>query len=866
MRADFQQGHESTTTDERLDQLVHRMTLEEQVALLAGADFWRTVPIPRLGIPALKVTDGPAGARGGGPLIGGKRTAAFPVGIALGATWDVDLLRDVGRLLAREARDKGAGVLLGPTVNIFRSTLNGRTFESYAEDPYLAGKLAVAYVQGLQEAGVAATVKHFAGNESEYQRGTISSDIPVRALRELYLLPFEIAVKEGDPWAVMSAYNKLDGTYCGENRRLLTAILREEWGFDGLVMSDWGGTHSAGASVRAGLDLEMPGPARARATLLAEAQNDEETRAAVWVATRNVLRLLERTGTLDTRDARDVRDARDARDVRDVRDVRDEGERDEEYADTRALIRRAGAQGTVLLKNAGGLLPLPTGARVAVIGPNAATGQVMGGGSAQMNAHRRVAPLEGLCDALGAENVTYAVGCDNDRFLPVSTASMQIEFHAGGDSGGDTVLARESRPSGEVMWFALPDGVPADFRARLTSSLTVVEAGEYDLSLASAGLSRLSVAGEQVIDNWERFQPGATYFGFGSDEVRARRFLGAGEHTAVIEFAPRPVDVGMGITAFDALFNALRLGFRRPLPESSVDEAARLAAEADYAVVCVGTNGDWETEGVDRWGLALPGRQDELVRAVARANPRTVVLLQTGGPILMPWLDQAPAVLQSWFPGQEAGYAVADVLTGRAAPGGRLPVTFPARLEDDPVHPERPDRQYPGEDGHVEYREGLYIGYRHVDRAGLTPLFPFGFGLSYTTFALGEPRPSAQTVEPGDTLTVTVPVHNTGGRAGETVIQLYVRDREARLDRPTKELKAFARVTLGPGETREVALTLGMRALAYFDDTRGAWVADEGDFDLLIGTSSAHLPRTARVRLTREWLQPVVGLGTGTRS
>ncbi len=844
MRANVQQGHESTATDERIDQLVNRMTLEEQVTLLAGADFWRTIPIPRLGIPALKVTDGPAGARGGGPLIGGKRTAAFPVGIVLGATWDVDLLRDVGRLLAREALDKGAGVLLGPTINIFRSTLNGRTFESYAEDPYLAGKLAAAYVQGLQEAGVAATVKHFAGNESEYQRGTISSDIPERALRELYLLPFEIAVTEGDPWAVMSAYNKLDGAYCGENRRLLTEILREEWGFDGLVMSDWGGTHTAGASVRAGLDLEMPGPARARATLLAEARNDEETRAAVRVAARNVLRLLARTGALDA-----------------PRDVRDEAERGEEYADTRALIRRAGAQGTVLLKNAGDLLPLPTGVRVAVIGPNAATGQVMGGGSAQMNAHRRASPLEGLRDALGAENVTYAVGCDNDRFLPVSPAPMQIAFHAGGDSGGDTVLARESRPSGDVMWFALPEGVPADFHARLTSTLTVVEAGAYDLSLASAGLSRLSVDGEEVIDNWERFQPGDTYFGFGSDEVRARRFLGAGEHTVVIEFTPRPVDVGLGITTF----NALRFGFRRPLPASSVDEAARLAAEADYAVVCVGTNGDWETEGVDRRGLALPGRQDELVRAVARANPRTVVLLQTGGPILMPWLDQAPAVLQSWFPGQEAGYAIADVLTGRAEPGGRLPVTFPGRPEDDPVHPERPDRQYPGEDGHVEYREGLYIGYRHVDHAGLTPLFPFGFGLSYTTFELGEPRLSVETVEPGDTITVTVPVHNTGGRAGETVIQLYVRDREARLDRPNKELKAFARVTLGPGETREVALMLDMRALAYFDDTWGAWVADEGDFDLLIGTSSAYLPRTARVRLTREWMQPVVGMGTGTR-
>ncbi len=819
------------TASEHVQALLSQLTLAEQVALLAGADHWRTVPIPRLNIPALKVTDGPAGARGGGPLIGGKKTAAFPVGIALGATWNVDLLREVGRSLARETQDKGAGALLGPTVNLFRSTLNGRNFESYAEDPYLAAQLAVAYIQGLQAEGVAATVKHYAGNESEYQRGTINSVIPERALRELYLRPFEAAVKEGQTWAVMSAYNKLNGTYCSENRRLLTDILREEWGFGGLVMSDWGGTHSAGESVRAGLDLEMPGPARARATLLAEAEADAETRAAVRGAALNVLRLLERTGTLEH-----------------PRDVNDAVERDEEYADTRALIRRAGVEGIVLLRNEGGLLPLPAQARVAVIGPNAAVGQVMGGGSAQMNAHRRVSPLEGLRDALGAANVTHAVGCDNDKLLPVSNAGLHIEYRA---AEGDEVLAREDQPVGEVMWFGLPAGVPKDFRARLTSTLTVEEAGEYDLSLASSGLSRLTVDGEAVIDNWTDFQPGNTYFGFGSDEVRARRFLDAGEHTAVIEFAPRLVKTGV------APMRALRFGFRRPLPASSLADAVRLAAEADYAVVCVGTNGDWETEGIDRWGLALPGQQDELVRQVARVNPNTVVLLQTGGPVLMPWLDQAPAVLQAWFPGQEAGHAIADVLLGHADPGGRLPQTFPARLEDDPVHPEQPDRQYPGEDGQVEYHEGLYIGYRHVDRAGLTPLFPFGFGLSYTAFELGEPTLSAASLEPDDELRVTLPVRNTGERAGQTVVQLYISDPQARLERPQKELKVFAKVALPPGEARDVTLTLDMRALAYYDDSRGAWVADAGDFELLLGTNSADLPRRATVHLTAEWTEPV---------
>lgn len=821
----------TSTDDDRIDTLLSQLTIAEQVALLAGADFWRTVSIPRLNIPALKVTDGPAGARGGGPLVGGKHTAAFPVGIALGSTWNVDLLREVGRHLARETRDKGAGVLLAPTVNLFRSTLNGRNFESYAEDPCLTGKLAAAYIQGLQGAGVAATVKHYAGNESEYQRNTINSIIPERALRELYLLPFELAVKEGGAWAVMSAYNKLNGTYCSENKRLLTDILRDEWGFDGLVMSDWGGTHSASESVRAGLDLEMPGPARARAHLLAEAEADEPTRTAVRRAARNVLRLMERTGTFD-----------------DLLDVSDAAERDEEYADTRALIRRAGAEGTVLLKNVQGLLPLPAQARVAVIGPNAAIAQVMGGGSAQMNAHRRVSPLDGLRDALGEEQVTYAVGCDNDKFLPVSTAPLHIEYRA---ADSDVVLAHEDRAIGDIMWFGLPEGVPADFRARLTSTLQITEAREYELSLASAGLSRLTIDDEEVINNWENFQPGSTYFGFGSEELRVRRFLSAGDHVVAIESAPQEAKEGM------PPIRAVRFGFRKPLPDSSVEDAARIAAEADYAVVCVGTNGDWETEGVDRWGLVLPGRQDELVSAVARANPNTIVLLQTGGPVLMPWIDEVSAVLQAWFPGQEAGHAIADVLLGQAEPGGRLPQTFPARLEDDPVHPEQPDRQYPGEAGHVEYQEGLYIGYRHVDRAGLTPLFPFGFGLSYTSFELGEPQLSAATLEPGGEITVTIPVRNTGARAGQTVIQLYVRDVEARLERPNKELKAFAKVMLQPNQAQDVTLTLDMRSLAYYDDMRQAWVADAGDFELLIGTSSADLSRTARVQLVRDWVQLV---------
>lgn len=817
--------------------LVDRMSLDEQVSLLAGADFWRTVAVPRLGVPQIKVTDGPAGARGGGALVGGKHTAAFPVGIALGASWNPDLLQQVGELLAREVRDKGASVVLAPTLNLFRNALNGRNFENYSEDPVLTGRLAVAFVRGVQSGGVGATPKHFVGNESEFERDSISSEIPERVLRELYLRPFEMVVKEARPWAIMTGYNRLGGVFCSEHVGLLGEILRREWGFDGVVVSDWGGTHSAGASARAGLDLEMPGPAKARASLMAEAERDADVRAAVQERARQVVRLVERTGAL----AQPL-------------DVRDEAEREVEYPDVRALIRRAGAEGMVLLKNAG-LLPLTADARVAVVGPNAAVARVMGGGSAQINAHRQVSPLEGLQAALGADRVTHAVGCDNDRYLPVPQTAMAIELRAAVD--GD-VVAREQRAQGEAQWVQLPAGLSDQaFHARLSLVVTAPEDGEYELSLVSTGLSQLYLGDELVVDNWQGWQPGGVPAGLGSREARCKRVLKAGPVALVAEYGPRKFAAGV------APLQAIRIGFGRMLPASAVAEAAAVAAAADCAIVCVGTTGEWETEGEDRWGLDLPGRQDELVQAVARANPNTVVLLQTGGPVRMPWLDAVPAVVQAWFPGQEAGHAIADVLLGAAEPGGRLPQTFPRSLDDDPTRPLTPDVQYPGAGGKVEYREGLFIGYRHVDRAGTRPLFPFGFGLGYASFALSDLVAQPASLRPGETLSIAVTVNNTSARAGSTVVQVYVRDVAASLERPDKQLQAFAKVHLGAGQAQTVTLTLDMRALAYFDDAQRAWVAEAGEFELLVGQSSADLQLRARFALAAPWREPTGATSTG---
>lgn len=812
----------------RTQALLDAMTLEEQASLLAGADFWTTVPIQHLGVPAIKVTDGPNGARGGGSLVGGVKAASFPVGIALASTWNPALVEEIGQALAEEALSKGARVLLAPTVNIHRSTLGGRNFECYSEDPFLTAEIAVAYVRGLQGRGVAATIKHFAGNESEFERTTISSEIDERALREIYLPPFEAAVKRAGVWAVMTAYNKVNGTFASEHRRLITEILRQEWGFDGLVMSDWFGSHSTAPTVNAGLDLEMPGPTRDRGEkLVAAVEAGEVAAATVRERARNVLRLIERVGAFDNPEI-GVEEAIDR-------------------PEHRTLIRRAGAEGTVLLKNEG-VLPLDGDrlGQIAVIGPNAAVARIMGGGSAQLNAHYRVSPLEGLAAALGEDRVRHEVGCTNHRLQPLLRAPLAVEYFNSPDLAGE-VAHRGEAAEGEIMWLgAVAPGVGREhFSARLTGCFTPTESGEHLFGLVSAGRSRLRVDGREVVNAWDTWQRGQNYFGEANDEAIGWIALEAGRaYEVVVEYAAGGTKA-LGV-------KAVRVGVAKPLGQEAIERAVELARASDAVVLCVGLNGEWDTEGQDRPDLELPGHQNELIERVATVNPRTVVLLQSGAPVTMPWLDRVSAVLQAWYPGQECGLAIADVLLGKADPGGRLPQTFPVRLEDDPAF-----GNYPGEQGRVRYEEGIFVGYRHYEHERIRPLFPFGHGLSYTRFDYSPVRLSTDEMAPGGELTLTLDVTNTGDRAGQEVIQVYVRDEAASVPRPEKELKAFAKLALELGETGSVSLRLGMRSLAFFDEVRDAWVAEPGRFELLVGASSQDIRARASFRLTGRWSEPV---------
>lgn len=824
-----QNNLKGSETKARIDALVDALTLSEQVALMAGADFWTTLPIPRLGIPAIKVTDGPNGARGGGGFVGGVKAASFPVGIALASTWNPALVQEIGKAIGQEALSKGARVLLAPTVNLHRSTRNGRNFECYSEDPFLAARIGVAYIQGVQSQGVATTIKHFAGNESEFERRTISSEIGERALRELYLVPFEAAVQEAHVWAIMSAYNKLNDAYACENPRLLQEILKEEWQFDGVVFSDWYGTVSTIASANNGLDLEMPGPAKFfGAPLLQAVYAGHVNPKAIRESVRRLLRLLERVGAFENPSVAP--------------------EQALDRPEHRALIRRAGAASIVLLKN-DGILPLDKTAlqTIAVIGPNAMTAQIMGGGSAQLNAHYRVSPFRGIAAQAGDRvELVHELGCANNRMVPLLHQHFAVEYFANRDLSGDAVAQAVSEES-EWTWLDyVAPGVDADdFSVRVSTQFIPAADGRHEFGLTSAGTSRLFVNDQLLIDNWTTWQIGETYFSNGSDEQVAAIEMQAGEPYALrVEFASH--DAG------DSFFSALRLGGWKPPGREHIDRAAQLATQANVAILFVGANGEWDTEGRDRPHIDLVGHQNELVERVAAANPKTIVVLQTGGPVTMPWLQNVAAVLQAWYPGQECGNAIADVLFGAENPSGKLPQTFPRRLQDDPTI-----TNYPGENGKVVYGEGLFIGYRYYDKKQIEPLFCFGHGLSYTTFAYNNLRVSSQTFLPEQPLVVTLDVTNTGTRAGQEVVQLYVRDEKSKLARPEQELKAFEKISLARGETKTVTFTLNMRAFAYFDDLKQAWAADAGEFEILVGSSSRDVRVHERVTLNADWTRPV---------
>ncbi|HVX18485.1 MAG TPA: glycoside hydrolase family 3 C-terminal domain-containing protein [Acidimicrobiales bacterium] len=795
------------------EELEAELTPEEKASLTAGGDVWRLPPIERLGIGRLKMSDGPSGVRGG--QFGTRRSLSFPCGMAAGSTWDLDLIRRYGEAVADEAISKGVHLVLGPTVCIPRTPLGGRTFESFAEDPYLSARVTAAYVAAVQAGGVGCCVKHFACNDQEHERMTISAEVDERTLREVHLPSFEAAVVEAGAWAVMSAYNRLNGTFCGEHPELLGGILKDEWGFDGVVVSDWFGTHSTVEASTAGLDIEMPGPPQYLGPNLAEAvkQGSVDTGVVDEHASR-IARLMERTGLLAGRVVDD--------------------EREDDDPQRRALARELAAAGTVLLRN-DGLLPLAGDGlrRVAVIGPNARALQTGGGGSSVVVPFRHQDLVDELRDRLPGVEVVHEEGCRLTKDGTLPTLDMRLieggfrtEYWPNTTHEGEPLAAEAL---GRAEYIALGDPAPGvgidNFSLRSTTTFRPDTDGTWTLGLASVGPSRLLLDGEVVIDN-TRPERAKSFFGMGSTTVTAEVELSAGTaHELSVELTSSPAPV-----------NGFRVDADRPAVPDALGRAVAAARDADAVVLVVGSNPHWETEGVDRKGLALVGEQAELVRAVVAANPHTAVVVNAGAPVDVAPAEGAASLMMLWYPGEEGPAALAEMLVGTAEPSGRLPITFPHRIDDVASHTD--PTWYPGAGGKVRYGEGVFVGYRHFDANGVEPAFAFGHGTGYSTFDIGDLRVDGS----GTDRTVALRVTNTGERRGAEVVQVYVAaagtDAPAGIDRPAKELKGFAKVVLDPGESTDVRVALDHRSFARWDVDSHDWVADSGTYDVLVGVSS----------------------------
>ncbi|KAM7219294.1 Glycoside hydrolase superfamily [Rhypophila decipiens] len=809
------------------------LTIEEKVSLLTAADFWRTKSIPSKNIPAVKTSDGPNGARGG-IFVGGTKAALFPCGISLAATWNKDLLYEVGQHLAEEAKARSANILLAPTVCLHRHPLGGRNFESFSEDPILTGKLASQYIRGLQERGVAATIKHFVGNEQETNRLTIDTKVAERPLRELYLRPFEIAVREAKPWAIMSSYNLVNGVHADMNTHILKDVLRRDWGYDGTVISDWGGVNSSIESLKAGCDIEFPFSTKWRFDKTLEALRDGLiTEREIDQAAENILTLVERTKGSDL--------------------TPEAAEREDDREETRALIRQAGVQGLTLLKNEGSILPInPKTAKVAVIGPNANRAIAGGGGSASLNPYYNTLPLDSIRKT-AQQPVSYAMGCHIHKWLPVASPyctdkagkqGVTIEWFRGDKFQGEPVVIQRRTNTDLFLWDSAPLAqVGPEWSAIATTMLTPTTTGKHTISYMSVGPGRLFVNGKLALDLWDWTEEGEAMFD------------GSVDYLVEVDMeANKPVELRVEMTnelrpiAKQKQFNmthkygGCRIGFKEEDQIDYLQEAVDAAKAADVAVVIVGLDAEWESEGYDRQTMDLPsdGSQDRLIEAVVEANPNTIVVNQSGSPVTMPWADKVPAILQAWYQGQEAGNALADVLFGLANPSGKLPCTFPRRLEDTPAY-----HNWPGENLEVVYGEGLYIGYRHYDRVKLPPLFPFGHGLSYTTFEYGRPSLSSKVLTRNGSIELIVGISNVGEVDGSETVQIYVRDEKSRLPRPEKELVAFEKVDLEAGETKHLRIELDQYAVGYFDTSIDRWIAEEGTFKVLVGASAEDIKYSA---------------------
>ncbi|KAL4747006.1 hypothetical protein BDW72DRAFT_209929 [Aspergillus terricola var. indicus] len=808
-----------------VEALIQKLTLDDKVLLLSGVGRCRTRGLEHHGIPSVMTSDGPHGVRTE-KFFNPPKAAALPSGTAMGATFDAQLLHRVGSLLAQEARSHKVQVLLAPVVCLQRSPLIGRGFEAFGEDPILSGTLAGQYIRGLQENGIGSCLKHYAAHDQSDNSIEDNIIMTERTLREVHTLSFQVAIRDSNPWTIMSSYNKINGVHAAEDPKLLTQILRDDWGYEGLVMCDWWGIYSTSEAINAGLDLEMPGPPDWRAKILSLAVRSRKvTMETLNNSVRRMLKLINRVIAAEG-------------------DAVDNTNTEE----NRSLIRKLTADSVVLLKNENNVLPLLKGGktRYALIGDHWKNPAVAGGGSSEVEPYYISTPYDAFVEVVGEDVITSALG--SHKFTPLLSGrvtqpgttkpGLLLEFFDK-DPGRftDARLMYTTTTEKSSMSFAdsLPEGtLPELYFLRARATFKADKTTKYRFGLSVGGKAKLLVSGQEVIDQWTS-HPVKTDNTPCFNGLTMERFADINvEEGKTYDLEVHLVNEDIGDRVGVAPAGAVRVGaFEVVNEDETIQKAVELAKEVDIPIILTGSNSDHESEGLDRKSLDLSGRVPELIERVVEANSNAIVITEAGTAIAMPWADKAKTLVHSWFGGQETGHGIVDVLFGDVNPSGRLPLTFPRRLEDMPAF-----LNFGKSDTDIVYGEGVFIGYRYYEKVDRPPQFYFGHGLSYTTFEYSNLCVPAVFESGSDhTLTLSVNVKNVGSRAGAEVIQVYIHDLESSVQRPRKELKAFEKVFLEAGETQTVKIDLDKYALSFWDQTAGKWVAEAGKFEVILATS-----------------------------
>lgn len=811
-------------TTKRVDDILSKMTLREKVEFIGGVKNFNIRAYEQYGIPEIHMSDGPVGVRNFGP------STAYPASINLAASWDKELAKKVGTAIGMEAKSKNVHIMLGPGMNIHRAPYCGRNFEYLGEDPFLAGELASSYIIGMQEQGVVATAKHYAANYQDFNRHEVSSDMDERTLREIYLPAFETCVKKGNVGAVMTSYNLLNGIHASQHDFLINQILKNEWGFKGVVMSDWTSTYDGIACALAGLDLEMPsGEYMHPDTLIAAIESGKISEQVINEKVRRILTLYERFGYFNNPDI--------------SKDYQLDG------AFVRHTSLEAARGGITLLKNENRILPVDRSkpCKLAVIGINADPAVTGGGGSSYTDPQYPVSLLEALKKVAGDNiEVSYAQALRVEGLLPADyfrtgkfytyvngkiQPGISGDFFNNADLKGTPVFSKVFERVDHNLDDSVYAGVPeTNYSARFTGYFKVPESGNYRIAVAGDDGYRVILNGKTIIEFWQN-QP---------ETVRSCDVMLTkdSENKIIVEYYQ-----GGGSAS-------IRLGYDAALDKQNRAEvlwanALRAAKECDYVVISAGFNKSTETEGIDRtWELPL--NQDKMISELAAINKNCVVVLNSGGNVSMPWLNTVPGLIHAWYPGQEGNLAVAEIVFGIISPSGKLPVSFEKAWEDNATV-----NSYFDTDGDkkVFFAEGIFLGYRHFDKNNIEPRFPFGYGLSYTTFEYSDLKIDKKNFSQDENVIVSFLVKNTGNMDGAEITQLYVRDKESTLPRPLKELKGFEKVSLKKGEQKEIKISLDPRSFQYFNPALKKWISEPGNFEILIGSSSRDIRLTGEIAL-----------------